>query len=308
MNMIENVKAGERMCQAVLLRLQKVGNSSNGGVFARGTVEDNSGKIQFIAFERDIVNRLRDLDAAKAFVISGPVDIVKYSSSLALQVVIQKLDNIMPEDDISNLVPVGEFDAEVYKNKMETMIGSVKTLTLRTLLKKIFSGKFYDEFCKNPAGMKLHHAYLGGLLQHSVDVAELASAMADTIGRVDKGLIVTGALLHDIGKVREISSGMGFPYTTEGRLLGHITMSVLMVREAAVELKLPLTSLQQLEHIILSHHGDQEKGSPMACATKEAFIVHYADEMNAIMNQFDVKDNKSPWEFNTMMKRYLLLK
>lgn len=296
------------MCQAVLLRLQKVGNSSNGGVFARGTVEDNSGKIQFIAFERDIVNRLRDLDAAKAFVISGPVDIVKYSSSLALQVVIQKLDNIMPEDDISNLVPVGEFDAEVYKNKMETMIGSVKTLTLRTLLKKIFSGNFYDEFCKNPAGMKLHHAYLGGLLQHSVDVAELASAMADTIGRVDKDLIVTGALLHDIGKVREISSGMGFPYTTEGRLLGHITMSVLMVREAAVELKLPLTSLQQLEHIILSHHGDQEKGSPMACATKEAFIVHYADEMNAIMNQFDVKDNKSPWEFNTMMKRYLLLK
>ena len=132
--------------------------------------------------------------------------------------------------------------------------------------------------------------------------------MADTIGRVDKDLIVTGALLHDIGKVREISSGMGFPYTTEGRLLGHITMSVLMVREAAVELKLPLTSLQQLEHIILSHHGDQEKGSPMACATKEAFIVHYADEMNAIMNQFDVKDNKSPWEFNTMMKRYLLLK
>ena len=236
------------------------------------------------------------------------MDIVKYSSSLALQVVIQKLDNIMPEDDISNLVPVGEFDAEVYKNKMETMIGSVKTLTLRTLLKKIFSGKFYDEFCKNPAGMKLHHAYLGGLLQHSVDVAELASAMADTIGRVDKDLIVTGALLHDIGKVREISSGMGFPYTTEGRLLGHITMSVLMVREAAVELKLPLTSLQQLEHIILSHHGDQEKGSPMACATKEAFIVHYADEMNAIMNQFDVKDNKSPWEFNTMMKRYLLLK
>ena len=83
--MIENIKAGERITQAVLLRLQKVGNSSNGGVFARGTVEDNSGKIQFIAFDRDIVNRLRDLDAPKAFMISGPVDIVTYSSTLALQ-------------------------------------------------------------------------------------------------------------------------------------------------------------------------------------------------------------------------------
>ena len=302
--MIENIKAGERMTQAVLLRLQKVGNSSNGGVFARGTVEDNSGKIQFIAFDREIVNRLRDLDAAKAFMISGPVDIVKYSSTLALQVVIQKLDNIMPEDDISNLVPTGSFDMEVYKNKLEALM----TPSLRTLLKKVFSGPFYEEFCKNPAGMKLHHAYLGGLLQHSVDVTELALAMAETIGNTDKDLITAGALLHDIGKVKEISAGMGFPYTTEGRLLGHITMSALMVREAETELKMPAAALQQLEHVILSHHGDQEKGSPVACATKEAFIVHYADEVNSIMNQFDVKDSKSPWEFNNMMKRYLMVK
>lgn len=156
--------------------------------------------------------------------------------------------------------------------------------------------------------MKLHHAYLGGLLQHSVDVTELALAMAEAIGNTDKDLITAGALLHDIGKVKEISSGMGFPYTTEGRLLGHITMSVLMVREAALELKMPATAMQQLEHIILSHHGDQEKGSPMACATKEAFIVHYADEVNSIMNQFDVKESKSAWEYNNMMKRYLMVK
>ena len=227
--MLENIKAGERICQAVLLRLQKVGNSSNGGVFARGTAEDNSGKIQFIAFEKDIVNRLRELDGPKAFIVSGPVDIVKYSSTLALQVVIQKLDNIMPEDDISNLVPTGAFDLEIYRKKLENLINGVKTPTLRTLLKKIFSGKFYDDFCKNPAGTKLHHAYLGGLLQHSVDVTELAVSMADTIGNADKDLVTAGALLHDIGKVREISAGMGFPYTTEGRLMGHITMSALMV-------------------------------------------------------------------------------
>lgn len=306
--MLENIKAGERICQAVLLRLQKVGNSSNGGVFARGTAEDNSGKIQFIAFEKDIVNRLRELDAPKAFIVSGPVDIVKYSSTLALQVVIQKLDNIMPEDDISNLVPTGAFDLDLYRKKLENLINGVKTPTLRTLLKKIFSGKFYDDFCKNPAGTKLHHAYLGGLLQHSVDVTELAVSMADTIGNADKDLVTAGALLHDIGKVREISAGMGFPYTTEGRLMGHITMSALMVREAALELKLPVSSLNQLEHVILSHHGDQEKGSPVACATKEAFIVHYADEIDAVMNQFAVKDAKSPWEFNNMMKRYLLIK
>lgn len=306
--MISEIKAGERIVQAVVLRLQKVGNSSNGGIFAKGTVEDNSGKIQFIAFERDIVNRLRELEAPKAFMISGPVDIVKYSSNLALQVVIQKLDNIMPEDDISNLLPVGNFDREAYKEKLAALIEGIRTPTLRTLLQKVFSGKFYEDFCKNPAGTKMHHAYLGGLLQHSVDVASLSLTMAEEIGGADKDLIAAGALLHDIGKVREISSGIGFPYTTEGRLLGHITMSAFLVREAAMELKLPLFALQQLEHIILSHHGDNEKGSPMACATKEAFIVHYADEVNSIMNQFETADKKNLWDYNFMMKRFLMLK
>lgn len=306
--MISEIKAGERLVQAVVLRLQKVGNSSNGGIFAKGTVEDNSGKIQFIAFERDIVRRLQDLEAAKAFMISGPVDIVKYSSNLALQVVIQKLDNIMPEDDISNLLPVGDFDHQAYQTKLAGLIEGIRTPSLRMLLQKIFSGKFYEDFCKNPAGTKMHHAYLGGLLQHSVDVAFLASSMAEEIGGADKDLVIAGALLHDIGKVREISAGIGFPYTTEGRLLGHITISAFLIREAALELKLPLFSLQQLEHIILSHHGDNEKGSPMACATKEAFIVHYADEINAIMNQFDATDKKIQWDYNFMMKRFLMLK
>ena len=121
-----------------------------------------------------------------------------------------------------------------------------------------------------------------------------------------KDLVVAGALLHDVGKLREISSQIGFPYTNEGRLLGHIAMSVMMVQEAAAKLKLPQARLEQLQHILLSHHGDNEKGSPVVCATKEAFIVHYADEIDAIMNQFETYDDKSPWEFNKMMQRYLL--
>ena len=305
--MINEIRAGERVCQAVVLRLQKVGTSSNGAPFAKGTAEDNSGKVQFIAFEKEIVNRLRDLEGPRAYMVSGAVDIVKYSSSPALQIIIQKLDPVMPEDDISNLVPVGDLDLPRYQEKLTRLIEGIRTPSLRRLLQKIFSGRFYDEFCKNPAGTKMHHAYLGGLLQHSVDVASLAALMADEIGGADKDMVVAGALLHDIGKVKEISSGIGFPYTTEGRLLGHITLSAFLIREAAMELKIPLTALQPLEHVILSHHGENEKGSPVACATKEAFIVHYADEINAVMNQFDATNKKVQWEFNPMMKRYLLL-
>ena len=217
--MISDFKAGTKVCQAVLLRVQKIGNSSNGGVFARGLLEDNSGKM---------------------------------------------------------------------------------------ILENIFSGALYDKFLINPAGMRLHHAYIGGLLQHSVDVAGIAQSLGERIGGVDKDLIVAGALLHDVGKLREISSDIGFPYTMEGRLLGHVAMSAVMVQEASAKVKVTGPKLQQLLHIILSHHGEQEKGSPVACATKESFIVHYADEIDAIMNQFGKNEGKNPWEYNKMLQRFLL--
>ena len=304
--MIKDFKAGAKIIQPALVRVQKIGNSSNGGVFARGLLEDNSGRIPFICFEAGLVDKLRQLEGAEAFMISGAVDINKFSNDMALQVVVQKFDNLLPEDDITNLLPKGNFNEQEYITRLQNLIKTVRNPGLRALLETIFSGNLYDKFIMNPAGMRMHHAYVGGLLQHSVDVAGIAIALAEQIGNVDKDLIVAGALLHDIGKLREISSQIGFPYTNEGRLLGHIAMSIIIVQEAAAKLKLPSARLEQLQHILLSHHGDNEKGSPVECATKEAFIVHYADEINAIMNQFDTYDDKNPWEYNKMMQRYLL--
>lgn len=305
--MIKDFKAGIKVCQAVLVRVQKVGNSSNGGVFARGMLEDNSGRIAFICFDAMLVDKLRELEGPTAFMMGGNVDINKFNNDMALQVVIQRLENLLPQDDISNLLPHGDFDVEAYKIKLANYIKAVRTPGLRMLLETIFSGNTYERFVTNPAGMRMHHAYLGGLLQHSVDVTGLAVALAEQIEGVDKDLVIAGALLHDIGKIREISAEIGFPYTSKGRLLGHITMSCMMVQEAAAKLRLPSSRLEQLQHILLSHHGDNEKGSPVACSTREAFVVHYADEINAVMNQFDVHDGKSAWEFNRMLGRNILV-
>ena len=304
--MIKDFKAGVKIIQPALVRVQKIGNSSNGGVFARGLLEDNSGRIPFICFEAGLVDKLRQLEGAEAFMVNGAVDINKFSNDMALQVVVQKFDALLPEDDITNLLPKGNFDEKEYVTRLQNLIRAVRNPSLHALLETIFSGAIYDKFIVNPAGMRMHHAYIGGLLQHSVDVAGIAIALAEQIGNVDKDLVIAGALLHDIGKLREISSQIGFPYTNEGRLLGHIAMSVIIVQEAAAKLKLPAARLEQLQHILLSHHGDNEKGSPVECATKEAFVVHYADEINAIMNQFDTYDDKNPWEYNKMMQRYLL--
>ena len=304
--MIKDFKAGSKIIQPALVRVQKIGNSSNGGVFARGLLEDNSGRIAFICFEAGLVDKLRQLEGAEAFMVSGAVDINKFSNDMTLQVVVQKFDNLLPEDDITNLLPKGNFNEQEYITRLQNLIKTVRNPGLRALLETIFSGNLYDKFIMNPAGMRMHHAYIGGLLQHSVDVAGIAIALSEQIGNVDKDLVVAGALLHDIGKLREISSQIGFPYTNEGRLLGHIAMSIIIVQEAAAKLKMPAARLEQLQHILLSHHGDNEKGSPVECATKEAFIVHYADEIDAIMNQFETYDDKNPWEYNKMMQRFLL--
>lgn len=308
--MISEMKAGQTVCQPLIVRTLRSGNSSNGGVFVRGTVEDNSGSMPFISFEQRIVDKLRSPDRTKSsvYLVTGKVDLSKYArDSLGMQIVIEKLEDLRSDDDISMLIPRGNFNLEQYKEKLSSLIGKVKLPTLRSLLQRIFNPVFCERFYRAPAGMKMHHAYLGGLLHHTVDAAELALSMAQTIGHVDTDLVLAGALLHDIGKVKEISSNIGFPYTTEGKLLGHISLSVMIVREAAADLKMPDSSLQQLEHIILSHHGDREKGSPMECVTREAFIVHYADEINAIMNQFDTADGKGQWCSNFMLHRDLFI-
>ncbi|MEG1412518.1 MAG: HD domain-containing protein [Acidaminococcaceae bacterium] len=306
--MIKDFKAGNKIQQPVLLRVQKIGNSSNGGVFARGLIEDNSGCIPFICFEAGIVDKLRAFEAPKAIVAGGIVDINKFASDMSLQLIVQKLEEIKAEDDITKLMPTGNVDLVEYEAKLQTLMSSVTDAGLKKLLSIVLSGEVYQQFLINPAGMRLHHAYVGGLLHHSVAVAEIALALANKIGKVDRNLVLVGALLHDLGKLHEISPEMGFPYTTEGRLLGHISISAMLLKEQAKAVpELEDKKLQHLLHIILSHHGEQEKGSPIACATKESFIVHYADEIDAIMNQFDKKEGKEAWEYNKMLQRFLLL-
>lgn len=303
--MISELKIGQKIHAAFLVRVQKIGISSNGKSFARGLLEDASGTIGFICFDQDAVDKLRLVEQPVPFVIAGGVDVNKFSEEMKLQIMVQKVSDLMPEDDISHLVPVGDFDHEAYEAQLKRYIEMIKSPVIRTLAGNIFTGQIYDAFVKNPAGMRLHHAYLGGLLQHSVDVTRLALAMADAIGGLDRDLVIAGALLHDIGKLREISAEMGFPYTTEGRLLGHITMSAMMVQRQADALKMPASTTEQLLHIIVSHHGDKEKGSPISCETKEAFVVHYADELDATMNQFKPA-KEDTWNFNKMLQRYLL--
>lgn len=304
--MINDLKLGEKIEQPCLVRLQKIGTSSNGKAYAKGLLEDNSGCIPFICFEAGPIGRLQKLDEPRPMKVGGSVDINKYSTNMTLQIILQKADAVGPEDDISSLLPSGGIDLEEYQKKLDDLIAAIKDAGLHKLVATVLSGETYQQFLINPAGMRLHHAYVGGLLHHTVCVTQLALAMGKAIGDVDADLLMAGALLHDIGKLKEISPELGFPYTTEGRFLGHIAIGAMEIQEAGKQIpELSKDKLEQLLHIILSHHGDMEKGSPVNCKTKESFIVHYADELDANLNQFHKWEAKSDWEYNKMLQRYL---
>jgi len=304
--MIKDFVIGDKIEQPCIVRLQKIGTSSNGKAFARGLLEDNTGCLPFICFETGLVNKLRDMEVPKPFVVGGNVDVNKFASDMSLQIILQKLENIGAHDDITHLMPSGDIDLLAYQKKLDNLIADIKEPGLAKLVKNIFSGETYEQFLINPAGMRLHHAYVGGLMHHTVCVANIALALAHTIEGVDRDLVLAGALLHDVGKLKEISPELGFPYTTEGRLLGHISIMGMLVKDEGSKIQeLTNDKLQEVLHIILSHHGEQDKGSPVACATKESFVVHYADEIDAIMNQFNDFKKKDSWEFNKMLQRYL---
>lgn len=302
---LAELRVGNRLeKQEAILWVQKSSQSANGSWFVRGTLEDPSGAMGFICFNADSVARIKELTEAVPAVVSGQVQADRYGGEGKLQFLADYIDLLPPGKDVSHLLPAASKDMEEYKQKFLKLVAQISRPPLRELLGEIFSGSRWERFIRNPAAKRFHHAYIGGLLEHSVDVAEMALAVAATAPGVDRDMVIAGALLHDIGKTEEISADIGFSYTEAGHLVGHITAGALIIDAAALQVQfLSEAERKSLLHIVLSHHGSRDKGSPIGCATREAVIVHYADELNAVLQQFVETAEKegAGWNFNKMM-------
>ncbi|CAN5767065.1 HD domain-containing protein [soil metagenome] len=183
--------------------------------------------------------------------------------------------------------PMIEMECELRK-----LIQSVDDHSLQALLNRFLGADtaLGNAFRSHPAAKRNHHAYLSGLLEHSLSVAglcdRLAAHYAETGVQLDRDLLVTGALLHDIGKLRELKGFPGVTYTTEGQLLGHIVIGIQMVsHEAQAVPDLPSDRLLHLQHLIASHQGRPEWDSPKVPQMLEALVLHYADDLDAKLNQ-----------------------
>jgi len=237
-------------------------------------------------------------------------DVVKVRGSASrfdgrLQLKIDQLRLALPlEIDKTDLLPATTYDVNELWDKLESTIASFSNPDLKRLVEAVLADPAIAlAFREAPAARQLHHAWLGGLLEHVVSLLGLAERVAAHYSLLDRDLLLTGVILHDIGKTRELSWAIGFEYTVEGILLGHIQMGVELVEKTIEKLgDFPPRLKTLVVHMILSHHGKLEFGSPKLPMIPEALALNFVDDfdakMQAVASEFEksLREGKGPDE------------
>jgi 3'-5' exoribonuclease len=230
-----------------------------------------------------------------------------------MQLVVQDLARLPDgEVDLADYLPVAARSTEELVGELRTRVGSLTDPHLRRLLEAFLADPaFLQLYATAPAAKTMHHVYLGGLLEHSLAVADLADDVSRRYPGVQRDLLVAGALLHDIGKVAELCYERSFDYTDEGKLIGHIVMGVEMVEEKVRQLPdFPRSLATLVKHLLLSHHGQYEFGSPKRPKTLEAVILNFLDDLDSKINGVRTHierdpDNGSAWtSYHRLYDRY----
>ena len=232
-----------------------------------------------------------------------------------LELTIETMRLIPKEEvDLSALLPSSPVTAEELETRLNVILEKITQPELKALLEQFLAHPQWGAaYRQAPAAMKIHQAYLRGLWEHSVRVAEIADGVAGHYPAINRDLVLTGALLHDLGKTLEYSYDRGIKFTTEGRLLGHIILGIeLLTDEMAKMPDFPRELRSKLLHIITSHHGKYEWQSPKRPKLMEALVIHYADVMDAELYQFEKAKEANPedeWSpYIPSMERCIYLK
>jgi 3'-5' exoribonuclease len=187
--------------------------------------------------------------------------------------------------DLNDFLPHTKYDIEELYSGLRSAVAAGKNFWIRQLLTNLIEDPAIAPRLKRaPAAMTMHHAYIGGLLEHIVSLIGLSAAMTAHYPELDSDILLAGVVLHDIGKVDELRYAREIDYTTEGRLLGHIMLGVGMVRDKIKAIPgFPPKLAVMIEHLILSHHGTYEFGSPSLPQTREAIALHFLDDLDSKM-------------------------
>jgi len=290
-----------------------VRTTKNGGTMVNLTLLDSTGQVKGVHFDPsdDVVATLAPGRVVK---VQGRYRVDPKWGPQFVVAQIRVLDE--GEYDEAALIPVSPIGVGELRARLKALVDSVDEPHLRALLERAVDPEREPgrTFVISPAAVRNHHAYRHGLFEHSVVVAEVAAGVAERLPTVDRDLVIAGALLHDIGKVVSYSSDPFAPgFTDAGRLHGEIVLGHDMVRELMGEFDgFPAELSSRLRHIVVAHHGEKEKGSPVVPMTREAIVVHFCDDMTARVAAVDDAERATgPGErwsaFSRMLETFVYL-
>lgn len=276
--MIKDLKDGMSITDVFLVKDFTKRVTSAGLNYLTITLQDSSGVIDAKKWEI----AANDLDIIKiGAIIKIRGEVLDYKNKLQIKVLsVEKVDS--DDESLKNLLIESPVPKEILVQKFRNIYSSVKNPDCRAILDEIFK-KYYDKFLDYPAAVKNHHEFYHGLIFHTVSMCEIADFIASHYEDINRDLLISGCILHDIGKVFELSGPVATKYTDEGNLLGHLTIGMSIVREAAEKLNIKSEVPMLLEHMILSHHGKLEFGAAVLPSTKEALLLSMIDDMDAKM-------------------------
>ena len=306
---ISGLQEGQQVRDLFLVARKNLAETKAGKPYMALTLMDRTGEIEARVWE----NALQfDAVAAVGDVIFVQAMAKSYQNQLQLGV--SHLQRAGDEQvALADFMPASRRPVREMQQELTSLLATISDPGLQKLLQRLFSGELLDQFSTAPAAKKMHHAYIGGLLEHTLSVTGMAVKAADHYPGLDRDMLVAGALVHDIAKTREFSyKSLPFDYTDCGRLVGHLVLGADMVRQAAAGIDgLAVGRVDQLVHLVLSHHGRHEFGAPVLPMTPEAILLHHLDDMDAKMNYIDQlreKQDEPGWsDYQRPLERFLYL-
>jgi 3'-5' exoribonuclease len=306
---IRDIEEDESIDGLYLAKTKRVSLTRNGDPYLSLTLSDRTGDVEARVWDR--------ADALASGFREGDVLDVKGRASSYRGRVQLVLTDLKPVDpgDVDPGVFLEETDKDTGRmlSSLRSLLREIRNPHLKSLTDRFLNDRgFMARFKRAPAAKAFHHAYLGGLLEHTLSVCEMAAVVSGQYPELDRDLLMAGAFLHDIGKIREFEYRLRIDYSDAGRLLGHLALGTTMLDEKTAGLKdFPKGLELRLKHLILSHHGEYAFGSPKRPKFLEAIVLHLIDDLDAKINgvgRFMERDQQGgDWtEFNRLFERYFL--
>jgi len=306
---VKDIKAGDKVSDTFLVLDKNMAFSQKGAPYLSLRLGDRTGDIEGRVWDRAV-----ELD--KLFRKGDVVLIQSRAASYKNMIQLSIVDIRKAGDDGADLREYAlssRFDRDEMFRGVMAFIARIENPHLKKLLESFFADPSIAEgFKEAPAAKAFHHNYIGGLLEHTLSVLHLLDRVAGHYGTLNRDLLIAGGILHDIGKIRELSHKPLIEYSDTGRLIGHIVLGVEMLDAKIAQMDdFPGQLAMELRHIILSHHGILEYGSPKRPKTVEALVIHYIDDMDAKVNAFrgfieNADDDESDWTpFHRLFDRFI---